>query len=95
MLPDDFKKDWKVLFPGSDLCKTGEIVKIFEPEEGVVRIQCGDRFPYADASYDPAKKRIQGTGYFIQLQIAFIPDTGGNDSGGSWTAEDNPSGPAE
>lgn len=91
---NDFLREWIILDPGSDECKPGEIVTIFKTEDGVVRIQCGDRFPYADAWYNEAKNRIEGKGFVIQLQIAFIPDTGSN-SGGSWTAEDNPSGPAE
>ncbi len=91
MTIDDFtKKNWKVIPPGSEECKAGEIVTI-EEENGEVTIKCAGSTPYGKAKYDSARNRIVADGYDVRLQIVFIPNAL-TPVGGSWTAEDNTGG---
>jgi hypothetical protein len=91
MTIDDFiRKSWKVLPPGSEKCKAGDIV-ILKEENGEVTIECAGATPYGKAKYDPVRNRIVADGYDVRLQIVFIPNALGT-VGGSWTAEDNTGG---
>ncbi len=70
-------------------------VKISRTEEGVVKIECNGESHYENVSYNQSWNRIEAKGYVIRLGIVCTRTLTGDVSGGSWTAEDNPSGPPE
>ena len=91
---EDFSsKTWTVIPPGSGECPAGKTVKISRSEDQLIEVQCGDKV-YTTRSYDEKANRIDLGTYEIRLQITYVLKKLGP-GGGSWTAEDNPSGPAE
>jgi hypothetical protein len=90
---EDFtSKTWTVIPPGSDECPAGQTVKISE-SGGVIEVQCNDK-TYTAVGYDGKANKIDLGDHEIRLQIAYVLKRLGP-GGGSWTAEDTPSGPAE
>ncbi len=91
---DYTSKTWKVVAAGDlAICKPGDEVKIIELPNQEVVIQCGEN-PPLNGKYMQGVNKISSDGFEISLQIMFVSKSS-NAIGGSWTAEDNPSGPTE